>query len=695
LTLRLLLFGVLVLGAVCGVYGHWASEFDIEAVKEMPQRSTVYDVDGKVYSRLQGENRLVVPLPKVSRYFLDALLAREDSRFYWHRGMDPIGIARAVVRNVLRGASAQGASTLTQQLARNSFPEKVGQKKSLHRKLLEAALAFRIEQRYSKDEILEYYVNRIYFGSGVYGIEAASLVYFNKRAEDLALGEAAMISGIIRSPGRFSPFTNLKGAQRERDTVLERMSKAGFISRAEAQSVRETPLVVAKKRSLSPQENYVMDAVRRELDLLLSDDQRDDGGLKIYTTIDPVLQQASEKALDSQLRKIEAKPGYPHAKRADFSEQAREEEQQTPYLQGALMVVDNRSGGIRALVGGRDFAESKYNRAILPQAARQVGSTFKPFVYAAAFSRGLLPGAMINDGPIEPGELRSAPQWAPGNSDGQYKGLLRAEEGLIQSRNTMSVRVGERAGLQAVERVATAVGIERLPGQPAEYLGAFEGTVAELTSAYTVLANQGVRRQSYIIERIEDAAGDILYRAARVSRSVLDPGVSWMVTSVLAKAMERGTGAAIRSLGFSRPVAGKTGTTNDFRDAWFVGYTTSLTCGVWVGLDRPQTIIPKGYGAALALPVWADVMNAAPPTRYPVNAFRPPASLRKWMVCAQTNQLATAACEKAGSAYAVELAAGSQPQESCRLHKGESLGEPPRKPPEGILRSFRQFFGGN
>jgi penicillin-binding protein 1A len=175
LTLRLLLFGVLVLGAVCGVYGHWASEFDIEAVKEMPQRSTVYDVDGKVYSRLQGENRLVVPLSKVSRYFLDALLAREDSRFYWHRGMDPIGIARAVVRNVLRGASAQGASTLTQQLARNSFPEKVGQKKSLHRKLLEAALAFRIEQRYSKDEILEYYVNRIYFGSGVYGIEAASL----------------------------------------------------------------------------------------------------------------------------------------------------------------------------------------------------------------------------------------------------------------------------------------------------------------------------------------------------------------------------------------------------------------------------------------------------------------------------------------------------------------------------------------
>jgi penicillin-binding protein 1A len=259
----------------------------------------------------------------------------------------------------------------------------------------------------------------------------------------------------------------------------------------------------------------------------------------------------------------------------------------------------------------------------------------------------------------------------------------------------MSVRVGERAGLRAVERVATAVGIERLPGQPAEYLGAFEGTVAELTSAYTVLANQGVRRQSYIIERIEDAAGDILYRAARVSRSVLDPGVSWMVTSVLAKAMERGTGAAIKSLGFSRPVAGKTGTTNDFRDAWFVGYTTSLTCGVWVGLDRPQTIIPKGYGAALALPVWADVMNAAPPTRYPVSAFRPPASLRKWMVCAQTNQLATAACEKAGSAYAVELAAGSQPHESCRLHKGESLGEPPRKPPEGILRSFRQFFGGN
>ena len=671
------------------VYGYWASTFDIEAIQEMPQRSTVFDCEGKAYSRLQGENRIVVPLGKVSRNFINALLVREDSRFYWHRGIDPIGIVRAIMRNVLRGASAQGASTLTQQLARNSFPERVGQKKSIHRKLLEAFLSLRIEHRYKKDEILEHYVNRIYFGSGVYGIEAASLIYFDKHANDLSLGEAATIAGIIRSPGRFSPFTNLKGARAQRDTVLDRMVKAEKVTAAAADSVKKDPLVVVKKKLLNAQETYAMDAVRRELDLLLSDDQRDDGGLKIYTTIDPALQRAAEKSLDTQLRKIEAQPGYSHSKRADFSEHAKEEEQQTPYLQGALMVIDNRSGGIRALVGGRDFAESKYNRAILPQAARQVGSTFKPFVYAAAFSKGLLPGSNVSDGRIEPGEIPGAGDWRPENSDGNYKGTMHADEGLIYSRNTMSVRVGARAGLDAVGALADAVGIERLPRQPAEYLGAFESTVSELTSAYTVFANNGVRRQSYIIERIDDSSGEILYRAAHLSRQVLDPGVNWLVTSALSKVMERGTAASVRSMGFTKPAAGKTGTTNDFHDAWFVGYTTSLTCGVWVGLDRPQSIVPRGYGAALALPVWADVMVAASNGRYPANAFRAPVSLRRVSVCAVSNEIANAGCEHAGTAYVADLPGSCVPEGSCKIHRAETVSEPVKKP-----SIFKRFFGG-
>ncbi len=689
----------LVVGTVvCVIYGIWSSTFDMEAVKEMPQRSIVYDMDGKLYSRLQGENRIVVPLSEVSRNFLDALLVREDSRFYSHHGVDPIGVARAIVRNLTRGSAAQGASTITQQLARNSYPEeRVGNRKNIHRKLLEAFIAVRIEQRFKKDEILEFYVNRIYFGAGVYGIEAASLSYFNKHASQLSIGEGATIAGIIRSPGRFSPFTNPKGAKRERDTVLDRLAKEGKISTAVAAEQKDDRLIVAKKRVLSAQENYAMDTVRRELDLLLSDAQRDDGGLKIYTTIDPTLQQAAEKSIDVQLRKVESRPGYAHPKRVNFSQQAKEDELQTPYLQGAVVVIDNKSGGIRAVVGGRDFSESKYNRAT--QAGRQVGSTFKPFVYAAAFARGMLPGAAISDEAIERGEITGAGNWTPGNSDGTNKGVLPAEDGLILSRNTMSVRVGERAGLEAVEKVAEDVGILGMTRQPAAFLGAFESTVSELTSAYSTFANNGIRRQSYIIERIDTSDGAIVYRAAHVSRPAIDPGVNWLVTSTLEKVFERGTAATAGALGFKKTAAGKTGTTNDFRDAWFAGYTTSLTCGVWVGLDRPQTIIPHGYGAALALPIWVDVMNAAPANRYPAADFRPPGPLQRTQVCSLSNEFATTACERAGKAYSIDLPASVIPRDPCHIHRGGALTEEeerPRKPASGgVFRSFKKFFGGD
>lgn len=694
--LVLALGGFGVVAAICLIYGFWASTFDLEAVKEMPQRSTVFDMDGKVYSRLQGENRIVVPLPKVSRNFLDPLIAREDARFYSHHGVDPIGIGRAIVRNVARKSAAEGASTLTQQLARNSYAERIGRKKSIHRKLLEAFVAVRIEQRYSKDEILEFYVNRIYFGAGVYGIEAASMAYFGKRASELTLGEGAMIAGIIRSPGRFSPFSNPNGARRERDVVLDRMVKLKKVARAKADDWKRASLAVSKRRLLSAQENYAMDAVRRELDLLLSDDQRDDGGLKIYTTIDPALQKAAEKAVDAHLRKVEERTGYKHPKRADFSEEAKQEEQQTPYLQGALVMIDNRSGGIRALVGGRDFSESKYNRAILPQAARQVGSTFKPFVYAAAFGRGMLPGAAIDDGPIHRGEIRGAANWTPDNSDGTSKGTLRAEEGLILSRNTMSVRVGEYAGLDSVARLAETAGIAKIPRQPSIYLGTFEATVAELTAAYTIFPNNGLRRQSYIIERIDDVSGEMIYRAAHVSRQAVEPGVSWLVNTTLAKVLERGTAASAK---FSKPAAGKTGTTDDFKDAWFVGYTSALTCGVWVGLDQPQTIVSRGYGSALALPIWSDVMNSASPQRYPAEPLRSAVPLQRVPVCSGSNQLATTTCERAGSAYTAGLPASCVPQEMCHVHRGGILAEgkdrPRRSVTESIFRSFRRFFGGD
>ena len=695
------LAGLLVVVAVGVGYGFWASTFDLQQIREMAERSAVYDVDGKLYSRLQGENRVVVKLGEVSPNFVKALLAREDARFYQHRGVDPIGIARAVLRNVTHGSAKEGASTLTQQLARNSYPQGLGSRKSIHRKLLEAFVAARIEQNFSKDEILEAYVNRIYFGATVYGIETASQTYFGKPAAQLSVGESALIAGIIRAPSHFSPFKNLKGALAQRDVVLARMTKLGKIEEGEADRAREESVKMAKRRPFAAQENYAMDLVIRELDELLTDAQKENGGMKIYTTIDPGLQKKAEETLDAELRKIEARPGYKHPKKADFTAAAKAAQAAPPYLQGALVVIDNASGGIRALVGGRDFSESQYNRAIASPATRQVCSTFKPIVYAAAFEKGMLPGSLIDDGPIGRGEIRGAANWTPGNSDGKYGGNLRAEEGLIHSRNTMSVRVGEWAGLDEVAKVAAALGLEGVPKLPAAYLGVMEANVLEVTSAYAVFANHGMRRQRYIIERIDDANGETIYRAAHIQTRALDPAVSWMVTGALTKVLERGTATSAQKMGFTQPAAGKTGTNDDYHDAWFVGYTTSLTCGVWVGLDRPETIMARGYGSTLALPVWVGVMSAASPQRYPARAFQSPVPLRRVSVCAISNALATAGCERAGTAYDAEIPETRVPRDRCELHEGGVLADAPREPepkrsvPQSIFRSFKKFFGGD
>ena len=609
-------FGLLALlaaGGVSIVYGIWASTFDLKQVDNIPERSAVFDMDGKFYARLAGENRVVVHLEDVSNFFIKALLAREDSRFFTHHGIDPIGIARAMVRNLMHGHISEGGSTLTQQLALNTF---LGGKhvRSFQRKLLEAFLAIRIEQNFTKKQILESYMNRIYFGQGVYGIETASQAYYGKHAKDLTLTQAAMLVALIRSPMHYSPFKNLRRALVQRNEVLDRMVELNMIPPAQCDAAKRESLALAKKPP-GTQENYAMDAVRREVDTLLNDDQMEEGGLRVYTTIDPQMQSVAQVAVEAQLRRVEERPGYRHPIRAQYAGKSLDADAATPYLQGALVMIDNRSGGIRALVGGRDYTESTFDRALFSK--RQMGSTFKPFVYAAAFQRGLQPGSLIDDGPIRPGELRSVSNWHPENSDGTYRGEMPAAEGLIQSRNTMSVRVGDYAGVANIRRVASEVGLGEIPSQPSIYLGAFEETLRDVTAAYTVFPNQGERKQAYIVERIDDAEGQMLYRAAHVTAEAMTADLTGEMTTVMKGVMDHGTAAGARALGWTRPAAGKTGTTNDYKDAWFVGYTRSLTCGVWVGFDKPQTIAPKGYGAALALPIWVQAMNAAPPDRYP------------------------------------------------------------------------------
>ncbi len=682
-------------GAVCAavIYVSWAMTFDLDQVGQMPQRSMVFDMDGNLYSRLHGENRILIPEGGMSEQFKNALLAREDSRFYRHGGIDPIGILRAMVRNILSGSVREGGSTITQQLAKNSYP--LGGR-TLHRKILEALVALRIERRYSKDEILLHYMNRIYYGAGLYGVETASLAYFDKPGKKLMAGEAALLAGLVRSPNRYSPFKNPGGAKRERDTVLGRMEKLEMLTPAAAAAARSAPLHIAASRPRSTQENYAMDAIRRDLDQILEEKLADEGGLRIYTTIDPKLQDAAAGALNSHLAKAERVAGFSHPRRDQFTPEQKAAEEATPYLQGALVVIDNRDGGVRALVGGRDYTESKFNRAILSR--RQIGSSFKPFVYAAAFDRAMLPGHRMSDAPIGPDEIRSVrTNWSPGNSDGQNRGMLPASEGLVQSRNTMSVRVGELAGLDLVREYGVRAGLgEEIPHLPAIYLGAFEATLKDLTTAYTVFPNAGIRRQSYLIERIDDSEGRRIYLAPRIAIQAIPADVAWMTSSVLREVVGHGTASDLGSLGFKKPAAGKTGTTNDYTDAWYLGYTTSLTCGVWVGLDSPKRIIAGGYGSRLAMPVWAATMKAASENRYAARDFQPPVRMARAVVCATSDRLATSGCRSAGTAYDADIPAERVPREVCPEHDGRLVNAPRRQdaPPSPLMRTFRKLFGG-
>ncbi len=681
-------------------YGTWAQTFDMKKVGEMPERNTVFDFDGKIYSRLAGANRLKVSLNEVSPLFIAAVLAREDARFYQHGGIDWRGILRALIRDVLSGSAKEGASSITQQLARNSLP--LGGR-TISRKLLEAMVALRIERQFTKQQILELYINRIYFGTGCYGVETASQAYFGKSASKLNLPEAALLAGLIRSPNRFSPLKNPEGAAMERNAVLDRMVALKTLSPAEAEQAKSAKITPHPKRLPFIQENYAMDAVQRDLNLILTQDQIDNGGLFIYTTLDPAVQNAAQQALETQLTKIEHQSNFHHPLKANYQPPANGEgDSSMPYLEGAVVAIDNASGGIRALVGGRDYSQSKFNRALAP-ANRQVGSAFKPFVYALAFTHGLLPGAAISDGPIQRGEIEGAGNWSPGNSDGIYGGILPCSYGLIHSRNTMSVRVGQFAGLDAVQKVATTLGLaQNAPHGPAIYIGSFETDLKDFTAAYSVFPNAGVRKQAYLIERIDNQEHKPIFRAAHISMPTLDPSAAWMTSQLMEEVLTRGTAASARSLGFKLPAAGKTGTTNDYKDAWFLGYTSTLTCGVWVGFDQPATIIPRGYGAALALPVWTQVMNKAA-ERYPPEALQPTMPIQHAMVCSISNQLATTGCQAVGTAYEIDLPADKVPTVACEVHGGQEMpfaqqlqGLPPKAAtfPGRFFRSFRKLFGG-
>lgn len=673
-------------------YGVMARGYDLADLENIPERSLVFDVHGEVIGKLHGENRLVVKLADVAPAFVEALLAREDNRFFSHGGVDWKGVVRAVVRNVKDKKATQGASTLTMQLARNSFG--LGAEKTLHRKLMEVALTRRIEAHRSKEEILELYVNRIYFGNSLYGIERAAEAYFGKHAKALDLGEAALLAGIIRGPNRFSPFRNAKGAQAQRDAVLDRMVATGRLDPADAAVAKARPMRIRPQRRTLRQETYALDAVRRDLDVVLDQEEIEDGGLRIFTTIEPALQEAAQASVEARLAAVERTPGYRHQTREDYSKATAAGSEVPPeYLQGAVMVIENRTGAIRAVVGGRDFSQSAYNRALL--AKRQVGSTFKPFVYAAGIEfAGLLPECLVSDAALEPADIRSAEGFfSPRNSDGTFTGMQPVEFGLIKSRNTMAVRVGERAGIDHVLQLADTAGIKEIPSRsPQVYLGNLGATLKSMTSAFSLFPNEGRRCRPYVIDRIEDAHGGILFRSGTMEYEVVSPGTAWLVTGMLEKVVRPGgTAAAVHHLGLHSPTAGKTGTTDDYHDAWFIGSTPKLTCGVWVGLDDPERIVGQGYGGRLAVPIWGDVMKQAEVSGSSGGAFPKPA-LTGVAICRISGLLATDRC---GNTVRVDLPEDRAPAAACSLHSPGRNAPPgaeenPDKPTlwERFLRLF-------
>ncbi|HEX5727543.1 MAG TPA: PBP1A family penicillin-binding protein [Longimicrobiaceae bacterium] len=597
------------------------------------QASQVLDAQGGVLGAFYRERRTVVPLRSLPRYVAMAFVAIEDQRFFAHEGVDPQRVIGAIRDNIVGGFGASGGSTITMQLARNLFPQQLpGNEKSIRRKLAEVKLALQMERRFSKERILELYLNHIYLGAGAYGIEAAARTYYNKPAAQLSLLEAATLAGLPQAPSAYNPREHPERARRRRDVVIAAMAQARVITREQAARMQAEPLVLPPPKG-AIRAPYFVEAVRRELEprfgeLLYT------GGLRIHTALDPVLQDTAEASLEGHLREIERGTyGYfPHVSYQRFTERLKPGEAvpTTPYLQGVVVVMDPGTGVVKALVGGRDFRQSQFNRAT--QALRQPGSAFKPFVYAAALERGRSPHYTVSDAPIVT-HYSDGTVWAPKNYDGKYGGPMTLRAGLRNSRNMVAIRLGRETGIEAVRSVAQRAGLTTpIPGYPSVYIGAAAVYPLELVGAYAAFANGGYRVKPRFVVRVEDHQGRLLWQATEPPRQTIDPGVSWILTDMLREVVDRGTGyparnPAVGNLSYDIPAAGKTGTTNDATDVWFVGYTPDLLAGVWLGLDHPRTIMGGATGGTLAVPVWARVMRTAYRGKEPPRPWRRPSQV--------------------------------------------------------------------
>lgn len=560
-----------------------------------------YSADGRPWFRMD-EQRRDVSLDEIAVDLQHAVIAVEDHRFYHHIGIDPIGFGRALWRDVREGNRAEGGSTLTQQLARTLF---LSNKRTLARKAQEAVLALLLEQELSKKQILELYLNRVYLSGGVYGVETMSRNLYGKPATGLTLAESALIAGLIRAPSALSPWSNLDGAIDRSRVVLQRMRDAGFITDDQEKNARRARIRIRPYPGATEARwGYAKEFLRQQFRDRFGGDHPPDWS--VQTTFVPELQDAAERAVENGVRRFGNRE-----------------------LQAALVAIDPATGDILAMVGGRDFRESQFNRAW--RSRRQPGSAFKPLVYAAALERGYSPVSVLNGlSTIRP---QGPDEWAPRNATGEDPDTLTLRAALIESNNRAATLLQQRLGTRPVLRLASNAGLRDLPDVPSLSLGTGLVTPLDLTAAFAMFPNGGLAGRPRGLTRVVDADGAVAFdNPARADR-VVSEQVAYQMVSMLQDVMDRGTASAARStFGIRFPSGGKTGTTDDFKDAWFVGFSSSIVAGVWVGLDQPATIGREGYGARYALPIWSEFMRSAM-RRRPPGDFNRPGGLREELLC--------------------------------------------------------------
>lgn len=631
------------------------------------QATIVYDTNNKKITEFFLEKRIPVNLKEIPAYAIDATVALEDQRFRSHWGINLFRIAAALLKDIQAGRIEQGGSTITQQLARNMF---LTLDKSIVRKIKEAMISVKLEKNFSKDEILEMYFNQINYGNGAYGIEAASNVYFGKSARELTLGEAALLAGIPNLPEYYNPFKYPDNAEKRQTICLANMLEQGYITQDQYHEAVNSEIVLKEKKREDIPGKYFVEEVRKQVISRFGYDALYRGGLKIYTTLNIEMQKQAEEITERQLRRYEVRYDEVEMTKEDYdslSDEERAEMTVIPYLQSATIIIDNNTGGVKALVGGRDFEDSEYNRVY--QAPRQPGSIFKIFLFAAAIENGMNPADIIMDTPVVLDDGTDEP-YKPHNYDETFMGPITLRTALSKSRNVTAVRLIRNIGPETVVQFARKLGIStKLIPVFSLALGSCEVTLFEMTRAFSVFPNYGLMKNISMIRYIEDSEGNIVYKPRNINKRVLDDDDAYIVTNLLETVAEEGTGSSMKWLGIKANAGGKTGTTDDYSNAWFVGFTKDITCGVWVGYDELRTIGDKATGASVALPIWAYTIKPFIDNSDTLS-FPPTDSIIKVRVCRSSGMLPTKYCREVNEEI---FKIGREPTEKCTKHSRDDV----------------------